>query len=381
MTKTLTREEILRLQKKQASTVGSSGSSGGGITQAQLDAALARKVDVDFFAQLFEVYDGFDPATATKIETNATMPTSTTSVNIKALFGFWSQSFVSALGISPGGGGGGGGASYLGDLEDVTLSSPSTGQALVYRNGQWVNAAVNISDIGGISISNPAAGQSIVYRNGQWINEAINVGVTNISTGTGLSGGPITGTGTISIDNTYLTRISHGESAYNWGDHADAGYLKTSTFEATTWWGQSPSNGAVIGSLTNVDNITMNGNISMGNNKRIYFKNTSGNGLSAILMDTSNNFVIGEGMSSYNTYLRGSSLTFQTGSSHTDRMTIDTNGRVYVVNGEQGLRIGDALLSWDSSNQCLKISNAANSANKMSVFATGGVSSLGTSST
>lgn len=346
MTKTLTREEILRLQKKQASTVGNSGNSGGGITQAQLDAALARKVDVDFFAQLFEVYDGFDPATATKIETNATMPTSTTSVNIKALFGFWSQGFISSLGISPGGGGGGGGASYLGDLEDVTLSSPSTGQALVYRNGKWVN-------------------------------ETISAGVTSVNTGTGLTGGPITGAGTISIDSTYLTRISHGESAYNWGNHASAGYLKTSTFEATTWWGQSPSNGVVSGSLTGVANITMSGDISMGNSKRIYFKNTSGNGLSALLIDTSNNFVIGEGMAGYNTYLRGSSLTFQTGSSHTERMTIDANGRVYVVNGEQGLRIGDALLSWDSSNQCLKISNAANTSNPMSVYATGGVSALG----
>ena len=335
----------MRLQKKQAGTVGSSGNSGGGITQAQLDAALARKVDVDFFAQLFEVYDGFDPATATKIETNATMPTSTASVNIKALFGFWSQSFVSALGISPGGGGGGGGASYLGDLEDVTLSSPSTGQALVYRNGEWVNETIRA--------------------------------VTSIETGTGLSGGPITGTGTISINSTYQTYISHGESAYNWGNHANAGYLKTSTFNATTWWGRSPSNGAVSGSLSDVGNITMSGYISMGNNKRIYFKNTSGDSVSAILMDTSNNFVIGEGMSSYNTYLRGSSLTFQTGSSHTERMTIDANGRVYIVNGEQGLRIGDALLSWDSNNRCLKISNAANTSNPMSVYATGGVSALG----
>ena len=338
MTKTLTREEILRLQKKQASTVGSSGNSGGGITQAQLDAALARKVDVDFFAQLFEVYDGFDPATATKIETNGTMPTSTTSVNIKALFGFWSQSFVSALGISPGGGGGGGGASYLGDLEDVTLSSPSTGQSLVYRNGQWINGAVNLSDIGGISISNPAAGQAIVYRNGEWINEAINVGVTNISTGTGLSGGPITGTGTISIDNTYLTRISHGESAYNWGDHADAGYLKTSTFENTTWWGQSPSNGAVSGSLTDVGSITMNGNIK----------------------STGTTLQIGIG---------------------TYGLSINSSGLVTIINPTQGIRIGDALLSWDGQNQCLKISNAANSANKMSVYATGGASALGTSST
>ena len=308
MSKTLTREEILRLQKKQAGTVGGSGSSsGGGITQAQLDAALARKVDVDFFAQLFEVYDGFDPATATKIETNATMPTSTASVNIKALFGFWSQGFISALGVSPGGGGGGGGASYLGDLEDVTLSSPSTGQTLVYRNGKW-------------------------------INETIRAGVTSIETGTGLSGGPITGAGTISIDSTYLTRISHGESAYGWGNHASAGYLKTSTFEATTWWGRSPSNGAVTGSLSNVGNISMNGNINNTNNNQM-------------------DITVGS-----------SGLRI-------------TSGAVTVINPTSGIRIGDALLSWDGQNQCLKISNAANSSNPMSVYATGGVSALGMSST
>jgi len=304
MTKTLTREEILRLQKKQAGTVGGSGSSsGGGITQAQLDAALARKVDVDFFAQLFEVYDGFDPATATKIETNSTMPTSTTSVNIKALFGFWSQGFISSLGISPGGGGGGGGASYLDDLEDVTLSSPSTGQTLVYRNGKW-------------------------------INETIRAGVTSIETGTGLTGGPITGAGTISIDSTYLTRISHGESAYNWGDHADAGYLKASTFEATTWWGRSPSNGAVTGSLSNVGNISMNGNINNTNNNQM-------------------DITVGS-----------SGLRI-------------TSGAVTLINPTSGIRIGDALLSWDGQNQCLKISNAANLSNPMSVYATGGVSALG----
>lgn len=293
----------MRLQKKQAGTVGGSGSSsGGGITQAQLDAALARKVDVDFFAQLFEVYDGFDPATATKIETNATMPTSTASVNIKALFGFWSQGFISALGVSPGGGGGGGGASYLDDLEDVTLTSPSTGQTLVYRNGQWINETIRA--------------------------------VTSIETGTGLSGGPITGAGTISIDSTYLTYISHGESAYNWGNHASAGYLKTSTFEATTWWGRSPSNGAVTGSLSNVGNISMNGNINNTNNNQM-------------------DITVGS-----------SGLRI-------------TSGAVTLINPTSGIRIGDALLSWDGQNQCLKISNAANSSNPMSVYATGGVSALG----
>lgn len=40
-------------------------------------------------------------------------------------------------------------------------------------------------------------------------------GVTSVATGTGLTGGTITGTGTISINSTYQTYISHGESAYN----------------------------------------------------------------------------------------------------------------------------------------------------------------------
>jgi hypothetical protein len=235
------------------------------------------------------------------------MPTSTASVNIKALFGFWSQGFISSLGISPGGGGGGGGASYLGDLEDVTLSSPSTGQALVYRNGKW-------------------------------INETISAGVTSVNTGTGLSGGPITGAGTISISSTYQTYISHGESAYNWGNHASAGYLKTSTFEATTWWGRSPSNGAVSGSLTDVGNISMNGNINNINNTQM-------------------DITVGS-----------SGLRI-------------TSGAVTLINPTSGIRIGDALLSWDGQKQCLKISNAANTSNPMSVYATGGVSTLGMSST
>ena len=40
-------------------------------------------------------------------------------------------------------------------------------------------------------------------------------GVTSVATGTGLTGGTITSTGTISINSTYQTYISHGESAYN----------------------------------------------------------------------------------------------------------------------------------------------------------------------
>ena len=49
--------------------------------------------------------------------------------------------------------------------------------------------------------------------------------VTKVSTGTGLTGGDITSTGTISINSTYQTYIANGNTAYGWGNHANAGYI------------------------------------------------------------------------------------------------------------------------------------------------------------
>lgn len=53
--------------------------------------------------------------------------------------------------------------------------------------------------------------------------------VTKVSTGTGLTGGDITSTGTISINSTYQTYISNGNTAYGWGNHANAGYIKSTS--------------------------------------------------------------------------------------------------------------------------------------------------------
>jgi hypothetical protein len=47
------------------------------------------------------------------------------------------------------------------------------------------------------------------YINGSWQTLAAGSGVTSIATGTGLTGGPITSTGTISIDNTAVTAGSY----------------------------------------------------------------------------------------------------------------------------------------------------------------------------
>lgn len=49
--------------------------------------------------------------------------------------------------------------------------------------------------------------------NGAWTAFASGSGVTSIATGTGLTGGPITSTGTISIDNTTVTAGSYGSAS------------------------------------------------------------------------------------------------------------------------------------------------------------------------
>ena len=138
-------------------------------------------LSIAFFSRLFQAKNG-----NTNINPN---DTTSTIDSIKAMFGFWTEQYLSALGQNSGGGGGGG-SSTLAGLNDVNLTNPSNGQILQYDGSHWVNA-------------NPPQ-----------------TGVTSVAAGTGLTtnqtgGGAITGTGTISISSTYQTYISHGETAYN----------------------------------------------------------------------------------------------------------------------------------------------------------------------
>lgn len=79
--------------------------------------------------------------------------------------------------------------------------------------------------------------------------------VTSIATGTGLTGGPITTSGTISISSTYQTYISNGNTAYGWGNHANAGYIKSRGYIGTTDVSSSSNAGQ---NITGVGNITPN---------------------------------------------------------------------------------------------------------------------------
>ena len=186
--------------------VGGGGAGGGGGISMDVIQSMGfateqwvneKYLSIDFFNRLFQAYDS--EATPNQVLPNDLESTIT---NIKAMFGFWTEQFVSALGYGPGGGGGG-----------DTLTEPL--------------ASINSAGLG----TPTAAGQVITWNGSEWIFDIPQGGggsgtgtVTSITAGTGLSGGTITTMGTIAISSTYQGYIAHGETAYGWGNHADAGY-------------------------------------------------------------------------------------------------------------------------------------------------------------
>ena len=154
-----------------------------------LESNVYSKDDADAKFMTIAAFENLFNAIASDGSTKVSHPYAANVASIKAMFGLWTNQYLSALGLNSGGGGGGG-SSTLAGLNDVNLTNPSNGQILQYDGSHWVNA-------------NPPQ-----------------TGVTSVAAGTGLTtnqtgGGAITGTGTISISSTYQTYISHGETAYN----------------------------------------------------------------------------------------------------------------------------------------------------------------------
>ena len=339
--KSITRDAIQRMVEGG----GSGGSGGGGGTSLAGYATemwVAQNfLTLDFFNSLFEART----SGGTAVEPNA--GDTTTINNIKAKFGFWTEQYVSALGQNSGGGGGGG-ATQLSDLVDVEFSGTLTnGQVLKYNSttGKWYNGTDegvttlswnNITNkpttLGGYGITDAYISSGTIYLGGSSITPLTSA-VTSIATGTGLTGGTITSSGTISINSTYQTYISHGETAYGWGNHANEGYWKTGTgnhpttlagygitdalADDTTFWGQTAVNGVVGGAL---------------------------------------------------------SFFFNGASSYTSRILEDVSGRIQV-DASNGIRIGDGVLIWDSTNNALKVQKSDGSA--ANLYALGSISALG----
>ena len=155
--KTLTREKGMRMWGSGGSSSGSSG--GGGISPSQLAGFATESwveenfVKAEWFDQVFQIFDDDE-----KIEVNGELPEDTSAMNIQAMFGFWTNFYVSALGN----GGQAGNAIYLSQLQDVEITGSPDGQVLKYSNGKWRNAAETAGTVTAIKVGNttysPSAG-------------------------------------------------------------------------------------------------------------------------------------------------------------------------------------------------------------------------------
>ena len=162
-------------------------------------------ISIAYFDRLFRAYNG-----STLVNHN---DTSSTIDNIKAMFGFWTDFYLSAMGT----GGSIGSSIYLSQLADVQLTSPTNGQVLVYDStlGKWKNGAggggsgvTSLSALTDVQLTSPSNNQLLKYDSTslKWVNtetktingqSIIGSGDINIGGGGGdylpLSGGTVIG--------------------------------------------------------------------------------------------------------------------------------------------------------------------------------------------
>ena len=136
----LSRDKIQRMVN-----VGGGSGGGGGLSQSQIDAMLAgyaqrswvdkNYLSIDFFSSIFRIHSTEAGGDDDLIEPNSKFPNDTSHVNIEAMFGFWTDLYISALGKSPTGQPA---SLFLSSLGDVAIPSPQDGQVLTFNSGMWV---------------------------------------------------------------------------------------------------------------------------------------------------------------------------------------------------------------------------------------------------
>lgn len=332
--------------------------------------------------------------------------------------------------------GGGGGATTLGGLNDVTLGSLSGGQYLRYDSniGKWVNGQFSslITTLNGITEGSNNVSYLLHY-NGGWsltryeqsssdisvsvvdtgnavINAEVSNNVLTLTKGTVLTSLPVASSttlggikvgshlaiydGVLSVNGTGLSVTS----ATNATNAAQADRLSGSTTYSAWgriyWQGGQPKD--IDGIMTGVSTIKMNygsgpNYIEMPNNSSIKIAPAAGTTIwnnrthvEAVLLNQGNQLSFGYGARLYNfqTDIQGgSSITFATsavngtGDSRRDVGGFTKAGQFYVEQGDQGIKIGNGIIKWDSTHDALYV--VKDGGGVANFYASGGVSALG----
>lgn len=144
----------------------------------------------------------------------------------------------------------------LDEIHDVQINSPANGQLIIYdaSTSLWKNA--NLTAGAGITITNGAGTITIA---------APQVGtVTSVATGTGLTGGPITATGTISLANTAVSAGSYGSSSSVATFTVDAQGRLTAAANSAISIANTAVSGLGTMSTQNANNVSISGGTITG---------------------------------------------------------------------------------------------------------------------
>ena len=165
----LSREGIDRMSRGRGK---GSGSGGGSQFDISMLSGYATEqwcnetfVTIAFFDQLFQLYDDEE-----KITVNGELPVDTSKLNIKAMFGFWTDFYISALGN----GGQVGASIYLSSLADVNVAGVQSGQVLTWNSSQskWV-ATTPSSGVDMTTVWNALAGGTSQQINASHLTTAL----------------------------------------------------------------------------------------------------------------------------------------------------------------------------------------------------------------
>lgn len=130
-------------------------------------------------------------------------------------------------------------------------------------------------------------------------------------------------------------------------------------------------------------NVITNGDIFAENNFAIRVKASSGNNYNNILNLTNDSpsiLDVGWGSATQalcTTRIWGNATHFMN-SSGTETVSLSNNGQLYVTQGTQGVRIGNALLSWEQSSNSLKVTLWDGT--PCNFYSLGGIAALGATS-
>lgn len=194
------------------SGVGGSGGGGSEFDPSSLTGYATEAwckdnfVTIAFFDQIFQVYNDQD-----KLAVNGELPVDTSKLNIKAMFGFWTDFYLTALGN----GGEIGASIYLSGLADVNVAGVQTGQVLTWNaaSNKWI-ATTPESGVDMNQVWNALAAQT-----SQQINAS------------------------------HLTTALTGYATQSWVQ--SQGYLTQHQTVSGTFWGNSWTNGgSVTGDIT-----------------------------------------------------------------------------------------------------------------------------------